>query len=296
MNLAQKKPSNASKREVREEFIMAKYVQREYCVSTSDLPDALSQRLFEELKGPDLDTSELLKYVILGANLKWVNAEGESLMHCLLRHAAASTEEGVGPVALAQLLTLNDAASDVASRLDGQRPLHIAAQKDFTGVCRILLKAGANASAVDNAGQSPLDWLPIEAHPKKLDVPDIEMYLFPGKRRRSVATPNAAGSPSLSLSNSSSGNFPLIQPQGGGASDSPSLMRKAGGGSARRLSFFGSRKGSVDKSPSSPSMSPITGRKGGSKKEKRLSTNILGRRASISEEQDVTAYPPEEKE
>ncbi len=61
-----KKPSNASKREVREEFVVAKYATRAFAVQSSDDGNTISAQLYKALHEGDTGSRELLQAIIVG--------------------------------------------------------------------------------------------------------------------------------------------------------------------------------------------------------------------------------------
>lgn len=199
-NLTKKKPSNASKREVREEFIQAKYVARAFVApregATPADPAQLGAALLREAtSGPEPNLSSLLEYMVAGADLKHAKP---SLLHSFL----ASPVHTEDPVVVTQLLVYNDAPLDVPS--DTERPLHVAARRNFVASCRVLLRNGADAKALTGGTlQSALDLLPADAHPDKANASDIEAYLLPRPIvRRMDRSPSVSAYTSPSLKKS----------------------------------------------------------------------------------------------
>ncbi len=235
-------PANfLSKREVRDEFITDKYVNRAFAAASDCDAQTLASLLYDILLAADVDPLDVLKHVLMGANLKFRHPEtGLTLLHALLENRRTD------PFVLAQLLVFNDCVIDATAGPQQHRPLHLAARSNFLATCRVLLRNGADATTTTTADETALDLLPLGEHPQKTGHPDIEAYLVPETRRRSRAQTASA---SLSASRSStppvSGNLSGQQsPQ----LDSPTMGRKAT--PARRLSFFG-----IKKQPGSPSAS-----------------------------------------
>lgn len=85
-NLDRKKPSGASKWEIREEFITHKYVNRGFGVKSGEDPDTLAAILHDMFSAnQEVSAPELLKFIVQGANLKWKHPEsGETLLFALL--------------------------------------------------------------------------------------------------------------------------------------------------------------------------------------------------------------------
>ena len=245
-SLDRRKPTNASKREVRDEFITDKYVNRTFGLKSQQDGNALANELFDVLGKGNLTELELLRFILMGANLKFKHAETEfSLLHALLAFHKHSD-----PVVLSQLLVFNDCALDVPAS-SKMRPLHVAASLNFLATCRVLLRNGADPMAVNSSDETALDLLPRTEHPQKNAAPDIEAYLFPEVRRRSRAQtsqPALASGPRTPSSSSSSPSpaASLMSPPS--ASESPSIGRKAGG-APRRLSFFQTKKVGAPSSP-----------------------------------------------
>ncbi len=236
-NLDRKKPTNASKREVRDEFITEKYVNRTFGVKSGDSAQTLAVTLHDALTDGQVTPVEMLKFVLLGANGKFRHPQsGLTLLHALLVR-----QDRTDPFVLAQILVFNDCVVDAPAGSEQLRPLHVAAQCNFVSTCRVLLRNGADPTSLTASSESPLDLLPERDHPQKTAHPDIETYLFPETRRRSRTQPTLLAP----VSRSGTPQSPVS------ALDSPSMQRKP-----RRLSFFQSKK----QSPSSPA-SPSTGRK-----------------------------------
>lgn len=165
-----------------------------------------------------------------------------------------------------------------------QRPLHLAAKRNFLATCRILLRNGSNPSSVDAEERTALELLPAELHPEKFSHFDIELYLFPEARKkrdsnqrgRSVtASPGVLPSPLTSSAPLTPVSF--SSPPGSAGTGSNNNNKK----SIRRLSFFGGSK--QPKSPSPGSSSPqlvkrkekVTGTIGGTRRRS-LSTEDVG--------------------
>lgn len=51
-----------------------------------------------------------------------------------------------------------------APDLGGLRPLHIAAEKGYSGAVRALLLAGCDSTAKDSIGRTPIDWAMAKHH------------------------------------------------------------------------------------------------------------------------------------
>jgi hypothetical protein len=170
-NLDRRKPTSGSKREVREEYINEKYVNRSFCVKSAESPDVLSAVLYDMAQsGEEVQALVILRYVLLGANLRFRHPEsGGTLLHAVL------SGQKNDPFLLVQLLVFSDCPTDTAVGPLHKRPLHVAASMGFVASCRVLLRNGADPTACTAGDEAPLDLLPAADHPQKIGHTDIEM-------------------------------------------------------------------------------------------------------------------------
>jgi len=128
--LDHKKPSGGSKREVREKFIEEKYQEKKWCPKTEKEPAVISATLFDSLVSDQVTELEMLKFLLLGADTKFLHAQtGQSLLHAVLCHSSLS-------LLLTQLLVFHDAVINVASTDTGETPLHSAVARDKLGCAK----------------------------------------------------------------------------------------------------------------------------------------------------------------
>merc|ERR1711991_858543 len=107
--------------------------------------------LYEEIVSGELTVESMLRYVVLGTKFKWKHAvTDETLLHALFRASEAD------PVVLTQLLIFNDCLLNEAAGDDAATPLHAAAEQNFIGSARVMLRNGADAMANNAHEQSPL--------------------------------------------------------------------------------------------------------------------------------------------
>lgn len=221
-SLTRKKPSNASKREVRDEFVVAKYATRAFAVQSAEDSVTLSARLYKALHEGDAGSRDLLSFIIMGGmalrpfcsrcqsdcahgsefevdtrvgkqsvargahvtrrQVRPARLDAGTMFSLPARHIALLTRH-----THAQLLVYNDAALEVRAGEQGRTPLHVAASRNFVESCRVLVRNGANVNAVTTAEETPLDLLPAAQHPKKDASENLEVYLFPQVRQFTCA-------------------------------------------------------------------------------------------------------------
>lgn len=268
-NLTTKKPSSASKRDVREEFIQSKYVTRAALAPTDEFTDA-TECLATALVAGKLSVLGALELILQGANLKQAAVDGVPVLHALLESPALAQD----PVVLTQLLVYNDCVKDALVGSNQERALHVAARRNFVASCRVLLRNGAGAvSLTSETKESPLDLLPAEMHPNKNAAPDIEAYLLPSRgaaKKREVDRPLGRSYRSSSLVETSplrsSGSRLALRASGsgsgGGSVASSNLERsnslERSGSSTPQLR---TRLSTSFTSPKSPLLSPFARRK-----------------------------------
>nr|XP_060640229.1 arf-GAP with SH3 domain, ANK repeat and PH domain-containing protein 3 [Anolis sagrei ordinatus] len=145
------KPSSTSDMVARKEFIMAKYMERKYVhKSTKDEP----YRVWEAVRSRDLLAT--LQAFAEGHDLSKPLAspdgqeQGERALHLAVRCANRSS------LPLVDFIIQNGGNLDSPAP-DGNTALHYGAQYNQTNCIKLLLKGKASTSAVNAAGETPLD-------------------------------------------------------------------------------------------------------------------------------------------
>lgn len=96
---------------VSSDFAPCRYVHKRFCVRSDNDADTLAAVLYDELAGAAVGPLELLKFILMGANVKFRHAESGAT----LLHATLSAPHTMDPALLVQLLVFNDCPVDAPS-------------------------------------------------------------------------------------------------------------------------------------------------------------------------------------